>query len=133
MMKFLKLTDLFTQAVLMLTCLVIVFTTGEAETAFILFYFVLGGWQLLSYLIHFLFYEESWYHKKTRNLYGKTLLCTVAGLIASLFLSATREPFLLYFLYALLFITPLYAIGYFIIVYRELQTIQRKAFIHLKN
>jgi hypothetical protein len=132
-MKYLKLTDLLTQATLLLTSLLLVIMDREGSVAFVLFYFVLGGWQLLSYLIHLFFADESWYHKKNRKRYGKTLAWTVGTFIASLLLSATQWPFIFYFMYALLVISPLYAIGYFIIVYRELQTIQRKAFIHLKN
>lgn len=132
-MKYLKLTDLLTQASLMLTSLVLVFIDGEGEIAFVLFYFVLGGWQLLSYIIHLFFADASWYHKKNRVRYGKALAWTIGVLIASILLSATQLPFIFYFMYALLFISPLYAIGYLILVLRELQTIQRKAFIHLKN
>ncbi len=132
-MKYFKLTDLLTQATLMLTSLLLLCFDQVRENAFVLFYFILGGWQFLSFTIHQFAMGESWYHRKHRLLYGKTIGLTFAGFIGLLLLTFFQVTFLFYFLWAVLFITPVYALGYLIISYRELQTIQRKELIHLKN
>jgi hypothetical protein len=132
-MKYFKLTDLLTQATLMLTTLVLLCFDQVWENAFVLFYFILGGWQFLSFTIHQFAIGESWYHRKHRLLYGRTIGLTFAGCIVSLLLIFFQVPFFFYYLWASLFITPLYALGYLIISYRELQTIYRKELIHLKN
>ncbi len=132
-MKFMKQTDLLTQATLLLTSLVLLCFEQERQNAFVLFYFILGGWQLLSFIIQLFFSGESWYHKKYRNRYGKTVAWTLAGILGTTLLSITQLPFLMYYLIAMLFVTPVYALGYLMICYRELQTIQRKELIHLKN
>ena len=132
-MKYFKLADLLTQTTLMLTSLVLLCIDQERQNAFVLFYFILGGWQFLSFTIHQFAIRESWYHRKHRLFYGRTIGLTFAGFIGSLFLSYFQVPFLFYYLWAAVFITPLYALGYLIIGYRELQTIQRKELIHLKN
>jgi hypothetical protein len=132
-MKYVKLADLLTQATLMLTSLLLLCFDQEWENAFVLFYFILGGWQFLSFTIHQFAVSESWYHRKHRLIYGRTIGLTFAGFIGLLFLSYFQVPLLFYFLWAALFITPVYALGYLIIGYRELQSIQRKELIHLKN
>lgn len=132
-MKFIKLTDLLTQAALLLTSLVLVCFEREQQTAFFLFYYILGGWQLISFMIQLFIGGKSWYHKKYRNLYGKTVLWTLAGILVALLLSSTGFPLLVFYLMAMLYVTPLYAIGYLLICIREFQTIQRKELIHLKN
>jgi hypothetical protein len=132
-MKYFKLTDLLTQATLMLTTLVLLCFDQVWENAFVLFYFILGGWQFLSFTIHQFAIGESWYHRKHRLLYGRTIGLTFAGCIVSLLLIFFQVPFFFYYLWASLFITPFYALGYLIISYRELQTIHRKELIHLKN
>lgn len=132
-MKYFKLTDLLTQATLMMTTLVLLCFDQVWENAFVLFYYILGGWQFLSFTVHQFAIGESWYHRKYRLLYGRTIGLTFAGCIVSLLLGFFQVPFLFYYLWAALFITPLYALGYLIISYRELQTIQRKELIHLKN
>jgi hypothetical protein len=132
-MKYFKLTDLLTQATLILTSLVLLCFDQAQENAFMLFYFILGGWQFLSFTIHQFAIRESWYHRKHRLIYGRTIGLTFAGFIFSFLLSFSQVPFLFYYLWAALFITPLYALGYLIISYREIQTIQRKELIHLKN
>jgi len=132
-MKYIKLTDLLTQATLMLTSLLLLCLDQERQNVFVLFYFILGGWQFLSFTAHQFAAGESWYHRKHRLIYGKTIGLTFAGFTGLLLLTFIQVPFLFYYLWAVMFITPLYALGYLIISYRELQTIQRKELIHLKN
>lgn len=132
-MKYFKLADLLTQTTLMLTSLVLLCFDQAWENAFVLFYFILGGWQFLSFTLHQFAVRESWYHRKHRLFYGRTIGLTFAGFIGSLLLSYFQVPLLFYYLWAAMFITPLYALGYLIIGYLEIQTIQRKELIHLKN
>ncbi len=132
-MKFYKLADLLIQVALALTSLLLLLLDDWSGKAFLLFYFILGGWQLLSFTLHQFASGQSWYHQKHRLIYGKTIAWTITGLIGALLLSYLQVPLLLYYMWLVLLITPLYAIGYLIISYRELQTIQRKELIHLKN
>lgn len=132
-MKYFKLTDLLTQATLILTSLVLLCFDQERHNAFVLFYFILGGWQLLSFLLQLFYAGESWYHRKYRVLYGKAIAWTFAGIVISLFLMIIEAPLLLFYLMAISYISPLYALGYLILSFREMQTMQRKELIHLKN
>lgn len=132
-MKYTKLTDLVGQGLLLLTTLLLLLLDKEKEHALVLFYFGLGGWQFLSFLIHLFVDPDSGYHEKKRMLYGKALLWTIVGLVVSFILSYSGFPLLFYYLFALLFITPIYALAYLIISFREIQSITRKELIHLKN
>lgn len=131
-MKYVKLTDLLLQGMLLLTSLLLLLSKG-VEEAFVLFYFVLGGWQLLSFLIHLMINTESWYHRRYRLFYGKTIAVTFALAAVFFLLNVAGNSLLLYYLFALLFITPLYAVVYGIISYREWKSMLRKELIHLKN
>lgn len=132
-MKYAKFTDLTGQGLLLLTTLLLLLFDNEKEHALVLFYFVLGGWQFLSFLIHLFVDPDSGFHQKNRILYGKTLLWTMMGLVVSFILSYSGFPLLFYYLFALLFVTPFYALAYLFISYREFQSISRKELIHLKN
>ncbi len=132
-MKYFKLTDLLGQGILVLATLVLLLSKGFVEEVFFLFYFVLGGWQFFSFLVHLFIDTESWYHRKHRLIYGKTIAWTVAAAVGSFLLSLAGTPIIIIYLYAVLFITPLYAIAYGMISYREWQTILRKELIHLKS
>lgn len=132
-MKYAKLTDLIGQGLLLLTTLLLLLFDSEKQNAFFVFYFVLGGWQFLSFLIHLFVDPDSGYHEKKRMLYGKALLWAMVGLVVSFILSYSGFPLLFYYLFALLFVTPFYALAYLIISYREIQSITRKELIHLKN
>lgn len=132
-MKYFKLTDLLVQGFLLLASLLLLLIRGPEEEVLVLFYFVLGGWQLLSFLIHLLVSTESWYHQRHRLMYGKTVAWTMVAAAGSFLLSLAGTPLILFYLFALLFISPLYAVAYGIISYREWQTMLRKELIHLKN
>lgn len=128
-MKYIKLTDLLTQCILMLLVLTLLLTGTDTGTIFQLFYFVLGGWQLTSFLIQLCITRDSWYLQRQRSLYGKTVAWTIAGAL----LVFTGFPLGLLYLWGLIFITPLYAIWYLLISVREMQVIRMKELIHLKN
>ncbi len=132
-MKYFKLIDLLGQGILLLSTLILLLNKGLAEEVFFLFYFVLGGWQFFSYLIHLFIDTESWYHRKQRFYYGKTIAWTVVAAVVSFLLSFTGIPLFFLYLYTVLFITPMYAAAYAIISYREWKTLKLKELIHLKN
>lgn len=129
-MKYIKLTDLLTQCFLILLAVVLLLTEPSWSAAFQAFYFFLGGWQLISFLIQLFFSRESWYQQRPRLQYGITICCTIAG---ALLLGTVGIPFVLIYLWAVVFITPFFAGWYLYISFRELQIIRLKELIHLKN
>ena len=79
--------DIIIQVLLMVSVPVIYFVTKDGLQSFVLFYFALGGWQLLSFLVQIKRRENmiksSWY-----SFYAKTiLLLLVIGLICLLLLA----------------------------------------------
>lgn len=129
-MKFLKQTDLLTQASLFLASLVLFCFDNERKVAFTIFYGILAAWQLLSFLIHLFFSGKSWYHKKYRSLYGETGLALLVLLLGG----ASLFPFAAFYFTLLFFAAiPVYVSWYLVIATRELLTIRRKELIHLKN
>lgn len=129
-MKLFKLIDLGGQILTVVAGLLYVFFKKE-EASFIYLYFITGGWQLSSYLIH-LFFESSWLSSKDRKCYGKIVLwLLITGLLLYLLISIVYGLVFLY-LFALLIITPVLAIWYFIVGINEWNYIKRKELIHLK-
>lgn len=129
-MKLLKVADLSLQVLITaigLTWLII--TDGGYH--FIYIYFVLGGWQVLSFLIH-LFSEANWKSNVQRKGYGLTLCwILVIGLVGYLLL-LLEVPLILFYLIGLILVSPIMATWYFIISVRELQTIRNRELVHLK-
>ncbi|MEO5562108.1 MAG: hypothetical protein ABIR18_01710 [Chitinophagaceae bacterium] len=86
-------------------------------------YFIIGGWQILSCIIHEIF--RNYYRSRQRNYYLWTLLFLVfAGMLCI--------PVMIYFGFALLIISPFLAIWYICICYLENKLIADKAWINLK-
>lgn len=90
----------------------------------LLWYLVTGGWQLLSFFLHRL-YRTGWYPAKGRNHYRQALLI----LLAICLLSIPVWPLFGFFL---LFSSPLLAIWYTYITYREVKLIEHQELVHLK-
>ncbi|MEZ5016452.1 MAG: hypothetical protein R2800_05315 [Flavipsychrobacter sp.] len=108
-----KIFDLVGQ----LLCLMVPIILGayfDNGRYYVLTYFTVGGWQLISFLISAatMKAEEK---AAARKIYGVLLLCTLGS--ALLLLTGWDPAFLL--LYVYLFFTPLMAIMYFIITARE--------------
>ncbi|MBL7724813.1 MAG: hypothetical protein JNK27_11720 [Chitinophagaceae bacterium] len=129
-MKQIKIIDLVIQLLITVGGLIWLFAGSNNNSLFYI-YFFLGGWQLLSFLAHLLV-KENWLHHVERKRYFLTLLWTAGlGLVSYLLLLA-EVPFILFYLAALLFVSPFYAIWYFIIGFRELSAIKNRELIHLK-
>ena len=111
-------------SILILTFFAIV--TSEQGYAFMLFYFVLGGYQLLSFTLHYLI-------RKKRNgntvVYAKLILTAVIGLVICILLQSIPQlEFMPLFLYLviLLFLGPFLALFYLIISVIDLQEIKKQ-------
>ncbi len=129
-MKTYKLADLAAQVVIIIAGLFCVMIKWF-DTNFIYLYFLVGGWQVLSFLIH-LGMSKSWIHRKDRIIYGKILLGTILAGIISYLLMLYDMPVIIFYLAALLFFSPIAAIWYFNIGLQEWRTIKAKELIHLK-
>ena len=108
-MKSFKLFDLWIQAAL--TALTVVYILTTSVENFILLYFFIGGWQVISTLVH-LTYEGQYTAAKDRKYYQTTLVVTIVLAVISL-------PFWIFFGFALLFVSPFMAVWYWSICYHE--------------
>lgn len=111
-------------SILILTFFAIVAT--ELGYAFMLFYFVLGGYQLLSFALHYLI-------RKKRNgntaVYTKLIFTVVIGFVICILLQFIPQlEFMPIFLYLviLLFLGPFLALYYLIISVIDLQEIKKQ-------
>jgi hypothetical protein len=111
-------------SILILTFFAIV--TSEQGFAFMLFYFVLGGYQLLSFTLHYLL-------RKNRNgktaVYANLILTAFIGLVICILLQFMLQlEFMPIFLYLiiLLFLGPCLALYYLIISVIDLQEIKKQ-------
>lgn len=111
-------------SILILTFFAIV--ASELGYAFMLFYFVLGGYQLLSFALHYLI-------RKKRNgntaVYTKLIFTVVIGFVICILLQFIPQlEFMPIFLYLviLLFLGPFLALYYLIISVIDLQEIKKQ-------
>ena len=89
-------------------------------------YLLVGGWHLLSVLLH-LFFRGSFIMSKQRTYYQRVLLVILVIFLAGIFL-----PFLVWIgLLLLLYVSPVLAVWYTIITRVELLHNQRRQFIPL--
>jgi hypothetical protein len=113
------------------------FIFSHDNMGFIYLYFVVGGWQLLSCLIHGIF-PQHYYPVKARKHYLITLLIAVilgviclAGLLNT-FLYPLANLTAFPYLFASLFFTPLMALWYCYICYKEVRIYEQREWILLK-
>lgn len=112
------------------------FIFSRNNMGFLYFYFVVGGWQLLSCLIHGI-YSQNFYPVKARKHYLVTLLVVVIlGIIS---FASVLVPFLgsiapLFFPFAFgsLFFTPLMAVWYCYICHKEIKLFEQREWVLLK-
>ena len=111
-------------SILILTFFAILAT--ELGYAFMLFYFVLGGYQMLSFALHYLI-------RKKRNgntaVYTKLIFTVVIGFVICILLQFIPQlEFMPIFLYLviLLFLGPFLALYYLIISVIDLQEIKKQ-------
>ncbi len=129
-MKLLKLTDLVMQLVITTSCIVWGIIKDDMQILLYL-YFILGGWQLLSFLVHFVT-GTNWANRVERKQYGHSILwVAVVGVICYLLLLADL-PLIVFYLIAMLIVSPVMACWYFVIGLTEWRTIRHREFIHLK-
>lgn len=134
-MKTFRIIDLVTQLILIISGIVygIIELMGQPHM-FIYFYFIVGGWQLISFSIYYFFTKPTVFYKE-RMCYGKIcmiliglaiLLCGLCFLISDLII--------LLFLYgfALLWLSPILAFYYFYICWKEYNLVINRELIHLK-
>jgi len=135
-MDLIKKTDLAVQGILG-TAGILYGTTGffRPQENVLLFYYLLGGWQLAGFLYH-RFNPSLLQLPRERKWYGLAVLLLALLLLILLGLTWLYNGvlyLLVLYLYALLWISPVLAACYFLLCYREIRLLNKKAFIHLKN
>lgn len=129
-MKLLKLTDLVLQVLITAICTVAGIIKDDMQIL-LYCYFFLGGWQLISFGIHFVT-GAGWMNRVQRKEYGQTILwIAILGAIGYLLIFADL-PFIVFYLFAMLFVAPFMAGWYFVISLTEWRTILHRELIHLK-
>jgi hypothetical protein len=74
-MKILKKFDLTGQLlVVAASCIYYGSDRGAGGGSFLWIYFFTGGWQLISFILHLLADDSTWYSKKQRIAYGRVIL-----------------------------------------------------------
>lgn len=113
-MKAFKTMDYIIQAMLIITGLVIGLQAKRFldDEAFFLGYFLVGGWQLISVIVHF-FYKAP-YKTRSRKIY----LITLGIVILALLISLPTDGIIIT-LFGLLFFSPLMAAYYLVTCIRE--------------
>lgn len=123
-MKKFKLYDLLVN--LLLIFLFLIISLFRKDYTFLIGYFVVGAWQLISILIH-AYYKWFTQAKSRRYYYSSAVVC----IIITALLGFIFYPFLL-LLYLMLFAAPLLALYYVWICYTEIRIIYRHELIQLK-
>src|SRR5689334_8026384 len=97
-------------------------------------YFIVGGWQLLSCLIHSI--VGSYYPVTSRKYYLWTLgiifLLGLITLVAFSYNELILGDWIFYYLEFLLIFSPIMAVWYCFICYKELRLYQQKEWIQLR-
>ncbi|MBP6431924.1 MAG: hypothetical protein KA319_09165 [Ferruginibacter sp.] len=90
-----------------------IFAIISQKQNFIIGYFVVGAWQIISMLVHV---DNDWFREKgsTRRLYHNIVLIIIIISVLSIF-----SKLLFAVLILLLFVSPFMAIFYTILCYRE--------------
>ena len=106
-MRTFKMIDCFLQAVLIGLALVLGLRQYGKGDDFFLWYFLVGGWQVLSVIVHFFSYTPV-----QKSLLRRIYLITLALVIVILVVSTAG--FVIEALFGLLFFSPLMAIYYLV-------------------
>jgi hypothetical protein len=119
-MKSFKNIDCTIQGVLIILGLVMGVSSRRMfdDTTFFAGYFLVGGWQLISVIVHF-FYEAP-YKKTMRKIY----LITLGVLIIALLISIPTGGIIV-MLFGLLFFSPVMAVYYLITCINETQKLSQ--------
>lgn len=133
-MKTFKIIDLVIQGLFLLIAIVFGIT-NESINWVLYFYFGVGSWQLISFSFHYFFIPPTIF-QQDRNFYGKLVLVTlVLGML--FFIPVLFEVYvmivLLYiYLFGLLILSPILAIFYFVICWKEYRLIVRRELLRFK-
>lgn len=88
---------------------------------FISSYFIVGGWQAVSILVHFSFPRKI--KHKLRAIHG--VFTMIVGVVAAIFIALDNDA-LIGYLFFILFVTPILAIVYLVACYRETRDLQKQ-------
>jgi len=134
-MKIFRITDLVIQVILIASSIGYgikeIFSSGDH---FVIFYFIVGAWQIISMLIYYFFAAPTIYYEE-RSCYAKLSLYTLLfGLLlgAMCFLFSSLIALLLVYSFALLWLTPVLALYYLSVCWKEYSLLSKKELIHLK-
>jgi hypothetical protein len=137
-MRLIKTFDLAVQIVIFLLGIWCIFFPLDSFSIFgaegwvFYAYFILGGWQVLSYFIHML-KDKNIFLRASRKAYGQTLFwILIVGIFCWLALLLGGSGVTICYMFAMLIIGPIMAIWYMTICYRELKLMSEKALVHLK-
>jgi hypothetical protein len=131
--KSVKFIDIIIQASLASLLILYFIFFDNSGLSFLYIYFITGGYQLLSCILH-LFIHASWKNQKSRKSYGisNIVLFSIVGLAILIAHYTYVGDVLILLGVILLFITPIYAIIYFIISLNEWKRIKERELVHLK-
>lgn len=135
-MKAFRITDLVGQLILILSGIVdgIMELIGHPHFFFIYFYFFVGGWQMVSFLIHHFFSTPTVFYRE-RVFYWKICMIVIGLAIllyALCFASSDLVVLLLLYAFALLWLSPILAFYYLYICWKEYDLVTKRELIHLK-
>jgi len=124
-MKTFKLIDYWGSIILIITSVIL----GVAADPFFFIYgyFVVGGWQIISMLVHA---TNHWFSAKGTGRY--MYHCIVAFIVALALIGIVFESILMLVLFPLLFAAPFMAIFYTWLCYRELYVKMQRPLAMLK-
>ena len=97
----------------------------KADFSFIVCYFIVGGWQVISMVVHA---TNGWFisHKSRKFYHWIVAVIIAVGLLAFLM------PYLLFIYYIMLFVAPLMAIYYTVICNIEVKELRKNHSLALK-
>ncbi|HEV7782992.1 MAG TPA: hypothetical protein VGO58_17070 [Chitinophagaceae bacterium] len=125
-MKTFKQTDYWISTGLIIICTVINILSWSILTL-IHSYFIIGGWQVISMLVHML---NHWFMKKGGN--RSHFHWVSFTLLAVTMLGFALPPLLMFILCILLVISPFLAVIYTLICYEELKELKLRHSLNLK-
>ena len=110
-MRTLKKIDLVVQLLLIIGFAIT--TLVKSSNAFLLGYFVVGGWQGIGMILHRI---KKWHtaNGSVRNIYH-----TVTVIVLILAAVSFTLPIMYYYFFLLLFLAPVMALSYFAICFKE--------------
>lgn len=116
--------DLVIQSTLIAATILCFILLNNTGWTFIFFYFILGSWQVLSFLLHL---DRRFSTTNISRMYGNALLVVLLlglGTYLISYLQVFNGAFLIYLL-AMLLVGPILAICYFILCSEDLKQINK--------